>query len=72
MSLTFEWDDGKASENMKKHGISFSEASTVFADLLSRTIPDSLHSAEEERFVVLGRSSLQQTLIVVHIYRGRP
>lgn len=51
MSFTFEWDDEKAAENLTKHGISFSEASTVFADALSRTIPDPLHSEEEDRFV---------------------
>ena len=39
MSFTFEWDDEKAAENLTKHAISFSEASTVFADPLSRTIP---------------------------------
>ncbi len=64
MGFTFEWDDAKASENLKKHGISFSEASTVFADPLSRTILDPLHSEEEGRFVVLGESGLQHTLIV--------
>ena len=70
MSLTFEWDDAKASENLKKHGISFSEASTVFADPLARTISDPLHSDEEGRFVILGQSSLQHNLVVVHTYRG--
>ena len=70
MGFTFEWDDAKALENLKKHGISFSEASTVFADPLSRTIFDPLHSDEEGRFVVLGESGLQHTLIVVHTYRG--
>jgi len=70
MSFTFEWDDEKAAENLTKHGISFSEASTVFADPLSRTILDPLHSEAEERFVVLGQSGLQHALIVVHTYRG--
>lgn len=70
MGLTFEWDENKATENLTKHGVSFSEASTVFADSLSRTIPDPLHSDEEERFVVVGESNLQQALIVVHTYRG--
>jgi uncharacterized DUF497 family protein len=54
MSFTFEWDEGKAAENLTKHGVSFSEASTVFADPLSRTIPDPLHSEAEDRFVILG------------------
>ena len=70
MSFTFEWDEEKATENLTKHGVSFSEASTVFADPLSRTIPDPLHSEEEDRFVVLGQSGLQHTLVVVHTYRG--
>ena len=70
MSFTFEWDEEKATENLTRHGVSFSEASTVFADPLSRTIPDPLHSEEEDRFVVLGQSGLQHTLVVVHTYRG--
>jgi len=69
--LTFGWDDAKAGENLKKHGISFSEASTVFADPLARTIPDPLHSQEEGRFVVLGLSTLQHPFVVVHTYRGQ-
>jgi uncharacterized DUF497 family protein len=50
--------------------VSSSEASTVFADPLSRTISDPLHCEEEDRFVVLGQSGLQHTLVVVHAYRG--
>ena len=70
MSFTFEWDEDKATENLTKHSVSFSEASTVFGDPLSRTIPDPLHSDDEERFVVLGQSGLQHVLVVVHTYRG--
>lgn len=70
MSFTFEWDEDKATENLTKHNVSFSEASTVFGDPLSRTIVDPLHSEEEERFVVLGQSGLQHILVVVHTYRG--
>jgi uncharacterized protein len=70
MSFTFEWDEEKAAKNLTKHGVSFSEASTVFADPLSRTIPDPLHSEEEDRFVVLGQSGLHHPLVVVHTYRG--
>jgi uncharacterized DUF497 family protein len=69
MSLTFEWDEEKAAENLAKHGVSFAEASTVFADPLSRTIPDPLHSDEEDRFVILGESTSGHTLVVVHTYR---
>jgi uncharacterized DUF497 family protein len=68
--LTFEWDEGKAAENLGKHGVSFSEASTVFADPLSRTIPDPLHSNEEDRFIILGESASGRALVVVHVHRG--
>jgi uncharacterized protein len=69
MGLSFEWDEAKASENLKKHGVAFSEASTVFADPLSRTIPDPLHSDEEGRFVILGESASGRTLVVAHTHR---
>ncbi len=67
--LTFEWDEEKAAENLGKHGVSFSEASTIFADPLSRTIPDPLHSDEEDRFIILGESASGHTLVVVHVNR---
>jgi uncharacterized protein len=70
MSLTFEWDEEKAAGNLAKHAVSFAEASTVFADPLSRTIPDPLHSDEEERSVILGESASRHTLVVVHVHRG--
>lgn len=70
MSLSFEWDEGKALGNLAKHGISFSEASTVFADPLSRTIPDPLHSHDEGRFIVVGESAAGRTLVVAHTHRG--
>ena len=55
MPLNFEWDEQKAAQNRKKHGVSFEEASTVFTDSLSLAIPDPLHSEGEERFVIIGR-----------------
>ena len=70
MSLSFEWDKDKASGKLAKHGVSFSEASTVFADPLSRTIPDPLHSHDEGRFIIVGESSAGHTLVVVHTPRG--
>ncbi len=72
MSLTFEWDQKKAGSNIRKHEISFEEASTVFGDTLSRTIPDPLHSSlREERFVTVGTSSRGILTIVVHCDRGQ-
>ena len=70
MALEFEWDDEKAESNFKKHGVSFDEATTVFLDPLSITIPDPLHSEEEDRFVLLGESCLGRILVVVHGERG--
>ena len=66
MSIKFEWDKRKARRNLQKHGIDFNEASTVFADTLSITIPDPDHSEEEERWLTMGLSSRQRLLVVVH------
>ena len=70
MPLLFEWDPNKARSNSAKHGVSFDEASTAFEDALSVTIPDPLHSEDEERFVLLGHSHLNRLLVVVHTDRG--
>ncbi|MDI6739767.1 MAG: BrnT family toxin [Candidatus Edwardsbacteria bacterium] len=68
--MLFEWDPKKARRNLKKHGVSFDEASPAFQDTRSTTIPDPLHSEDEERFVLLGRSHLDRLLVVVHTERG--
>ncbi len=70
MSLAFEWDAKKAKQNLKKHGVSFEEASTVFGDPLARTIHDPLHSGEEDRFVSLGESRRGRLLAVAFTERG--
>jgi uncharacterized DUF497 family protein len=70
MSLIFEWNRNKAQQNIKKHGISFEEATTVFGDPSSLTIRDPLHSLDEERFVVIGYSYKHRLLVVVHTERG--
>lgn len=70
MSLRIEWDPQKAAANEFKHGVSFSEASTVFADPFSITLPDADHSAREERLLLLGRSSAGRLLIVALAERG--
>lgn len=66
MSLKYEWDDTKAISNLKKHGVTFEEACTVFSDTLSKTIPDPLHPGQEARFVTLGMSDQARLLVVVH------
>jgi uncharacterized DUF497 family protein len=58
-------DEDKAKANIKKHKVSFEEASTVFGDPLSRTIFDPLHSDEEDRFIILGESNRRRLLVVV-------
>lgn len=70
MPLIFEWNPDKAISNHRKHGIDFEEASTVFGDLLSITIPDMEHSEDEQRWITLGRSSTGNLLVVVHTESG--
>jgi uncharacterized DUF497 family protein len=69
MSLTFEWDEQKAEQNLRKHRVSFEEAKTVFGDPFSITIPDPQHSASESRYVDIGYSSQGQLLVVVYTER---
>ncbi len=54
--MTFTWDPKKAEENLKKHGVDFREAATVFDDTLSTTFPDAGHSTGERRFLIIGMS----------------
>lgn len=67
--LRFEWDQGKDLENQRKHAVSFAEASRVFADEHALLIDDPEHSQQEERFVLLGLSTMLRTLVVCHCYR---
>jgi uncharacterized DUF497 family protein len=60
----------KARSNFAKHGIGFEEASTIFEDLLSLTIPDPDHSLAEERYITVGRAFTSKLLVVVHTERG--
>jgi uncharacterized DUF497 family protein len=70
MGLLFEWDEKKAKSNSRKHGVSFEEASTAFADDLSITIEDPLHSDDEDRLILIGLSKFSNTLVVVHVERA--
>ena len=69
-ALHFEWDDEKATANVKKHGISFEEAKSVFRDERAKLINDPDHSEYEDRFVLLGLSETLRLLVVCHCYRG--
>jgi uncharacterized protein len=68
--MQFEWNPDKANLNLKKHGVSFNEASTVFNDPLSVTFPDPDNSFGEERYVIIGLSSANRILIVPHTDRA--
>ena len=67
--LNFDWDSSKAKANLRKHGLSFEEASTAFEDTLSMTISDPLSSVSEERFVTIGETELGKLVVVVHTDR---
>ena len=69
-SLNFEWDENKNLSNQKKHGVSFDEAKTVFADEFGRLIPDPDNSIGEERFILMGLSSQFNLLVVCHCERS--
>ncbi len=67
--LIFEWDDIKNKTNLKKHGISFEEAQTVFFDDNAIEFDDPDHSFDEERYLLLGFSQMLKILVVCHCYR---
>ncbi len=71
MKMIFEWDPEKAEINIRKHGVTFPEASTVFGDPFSLTIHDPDHSENEHRFLILGRS-LENRLLVVSFTDREP
>ena len=64
--MRFEWDPEKEIRNLRKHGVSFVEASTVFGDALAATISDAKHSEFEVRFITMGMSSGNRLLVVSH------
>jgi uncharacterized DUF497 family protein len=68
--MQFEWDPKKARSNLKKHGVSFEEAVTVFYDPLSATFDDPDHSSSEPRFITIGYSTGNRLLYVSHSDRG--
>jgi uncharacterized DUF497 family protein len=63
------WDEGKNKKNIADHGVSFEEAKTIFYDPNARLIHDPDHSADEERFIILGISKKMHLLVVCHCYR---
>lgn len=67
--LRCEWDARKSRANLRKHGVSFEEAETVFFDERALLLDDPDHSEDEDRFVLLGLSAALRTLVVCHCYR---
>ncbi|MBV6321083.1 BrnT family toxin [Duganella violaceipulchra] len=67
--MRFEWDQRKAAANLRKHGVSFDEAKTVFKDFDVRLIRDEAHSNGEDRFFAIGFSQRGRLLFVCHCYR---
>ena len=70
MKLNFAWDEEKEKSNLKKHRVSFEEATTVFIDPFSMTIPDSDHSVDEQWYIDIGSSDKGRVLVVVYTERG--
>ena len=68
--MKFEWDPKKAAKNLKKHGVTFQEAATVFGDPLAMTFQDPDHSTEEERQLTFGQSLQRRLIVVSHTSRG--
>ncbi|MBI4292926.1 MAG: BrnT family toxin [Betaproteobacteria bacterium] len=68
--MKFTWDAKKDEENVRKHGVSFQEATTVFGDPLAGTIPDPEHSVGEPRFLTIGHSSNHRLIVVFHAEEG--
>jgi uncharacterized DUF497 family protein len=71
MALTFEWDEEKSKGNIRKHGVSFDEAKTVFNDPFAMTIADPDHSLQEDRYIDMGMSSRGRLLVVWYTERGQ-
>ena len=81
MSLKFDWDSNKAVLNIKKHGVSFEEAKTVFSDPLAYIFDDKWHSTDEQREIIIGHSAQKRLLLVcftensegvIRIFSARP
>lgn len=68
--MEFEWDNNKATKNLKKHGVSFREAASVFGDPLAITFDDPDHSIGEYRLLTFGTTRTGKMAIVSHTYRN--
>ena len=69
--MIYEWDAGKAAANLKKHRVSFEDATSVFLDPLAVTFPDPDHSLEEHREITIGHTMREELVFVAHCERGK-
>jgi uncharacterized protein len=69
MALQFVWDEEKSRRNLRKHGVAFEEAQTVFLDEQAKLYFDPDHSSDEDRFILLGLSFRLRILVVCHCHR---
>jgi len=69
--LNFDWDKAKAKSNLRKHGVSFEEAASVFGDPMALTFENPDHSSGEQRWITFGISQAGRLLVVAHTERGR-
>ena len=67
--MRFEWDRAKAAGNIRKHGVSFDEAVTVFKDPLAFIFDDITHSEREHREIIIGMSVLRRMILVCFVER---
>ena len=67
--MRFEWDPAKAANNIRKHGVSFDEAVTVFKDPLAFIFDDETHSEDEGREIIIGMSTLRRMILVCFVER---
>jgi len=68
--VQFEWDPTKEASNVLNHGVSFTEAASIFGDPLAETVADPDHSTDEARFITMGLTPSMRLLVVVHTDRG--
>jgi uncharacterized DUF497 family protein len=68
--MEFEWDNRKDASNLKKHGVTFREAASVFGDPLATTFDDPDHSISEHRLLTFGVTRTGKWVIVSHTERN--
>lgn len=71
MNYNFEWNPAKAKLNQKKHGVRFEQASEIFLDSLALSIYDKDHSADEDRWITLGKNRAGKLLVAVHTFEEK-